>query len=55
MGYIYKITNKINNKCYIGQTIRQPRLRFWEHTTKTKNIVILYTHIRCNSAIVEPY
>lgn len=27
----YKITNKVNNKCYIGQTIRDPEIRFREH------------------------
>lgn len=28
---IYKITNKINNKCYIGQTIKSAEERWWEH------------------------
>ena len=28
---IYKITNKINNKCYIGQTIKSPEERQKEH------------------------
>ena len=28
MGYIYKITNKINGKCYIGQTIKDYEERF---------------------------
>ena len=28
---IYKITNLINNKCYIGQTIKQPEERWKEH------------------------
>ena len=28
---IYKITNKINNKCYIGQTIKDPETRWKEH------------------------
>lgn len=28
---IYKITNIINNKCYIGQTIKQPEKRWKEH------------------------
>lgn len=28
---IYKITNKINNKCYIGQTIKAPEVRWKEH------------------------
>jgi group I intron endonuclease len=30
-GSIYKITNKINGKCYHGQTIRDPIVRFNEH------------------------
>lgn len=30
MGYIYKITNKINGHMYIGQTMREPSKR-WEH------------------------
>ena len=28
---IYKITNKINNKCYIGQTIKTAEERWKEH------------------------
>ena len=31
MGYIYKITNKINNKIYIGQTNRTIEIRWKEH------------------------
>lgn len=31
MGYIYKITNKINNKEYIGYTSRSIEKRFQEH------------------------
>ena len=30
MGYIYRITNTINNKIYIGQT-KNYKKRFWEH------------------------
>lgn len=30
MGYIYKITNTVNNKCYIGQTIQDDVQRRWE-------------------------
>lgn len=28
---IYKITNKLNNQCYIGKTQRSFTLRWWEH------------------------
>lgn len=30
-GYIYRITSKITNKSYIGQTIRDPSIRFIEY------------------------
>ena len=31
MGYIYKITNTLNNKIYIGQTIKTVQERFTQH------------------------
>ena len=31
MGYIYKITNKVNGKIYIGQTIRSVEQRWKDH------------------------
>lgn len=31
MPYIYKITNNVNNKIYIGKTIRSLKVRFKEH------------------------
>lgn len=31
MGFIYKITNNINGKCYIGQTIKKPERRINRH------------------------
>ena len=31
MGYIYKITNKVNNKVYIGQTVKTVEKRFQQH------------------------
>ncbi len=36
MGYIYKITNKINKKIYIGQTKKTIEERFQEHLKKAK-------------------
>ena len=37
MGYIYKITNKINNKKYIGKTeYAEPIKRFKEHISDSK-------------------
>ena len=37
MGYIYKITSKINNKIYIGKTTRNPEMRWKEHIRDSKN------------------
>lgn len=31
MGYIYKITNQINNKVYVGQTVKSLQKRFTQH------------------------
>lgn len=31
VGYIYKITNKITMKSYVGQTIKPPLFRWWQH------------------------
>lgn len=41
--FIYKITNKINNKVYIGQSIRPIEKRFQRHINDAKNN-ILDTH-----------
>ena len=31
MGFIYKITNTINQKCYVGQTVKTLEKRFSQH------------------------
>lgn len=40
-GYIYKITNSINEKVYIGQTIRSVKQRFKEHFHPSSGCVFL--------------
>ena len=39
-GYIYLLTNTINNKVYVGQTIRTISVRVWEHFNKQKKYAI---------------
>jgi group I intron endonuclease len=48
-GIIYKITNKINNKIYIGQTISSMNHRWHQHKTSAK--IDLDKKTRINSAI----
>ena len=36
MAYIYKITNKINGKSYIGQTVSKVSIRFNQHVNYAK-------------------
>ena len=36
MGYIYKITNEVNGKCYIGKTERTVQTRWAEHTQPSR-------------------
>ena len=40
-GFISKITNKLNNKVYIGQTIQKPIERFYQHCAKKCDKYIL--------------
>lgn len=47
MHYIYKITNLINNKVYIGQTV-QPKIRWSKHKSDARNKPIQYIHHAMN-------
>ena len=38
--FIYKITNKINGKCYVGQTTQAVEHRFYEHCYKNSKSAI---------------
>ena len=40
MGYIYRITNSVNNKVYIGQTINDPEKRWKDHKKNVKELSI---------------
>lgn len=47
MGYIYKITNIINNKIYIGQTKNSPKRRWIEHKRDYKEgVTYLYNAMK---------
>ena len=45
-GFIYKITNKINGKSYIGQTIQNVKERFYQHcaTKCSQSILNMVIH-----------
>ena len=43
-GRIYQITNKINNKKYIGKTIKSLSTRFYNHCYSSKNGSTTYFH-----------
>ena len=40
-GFTYKITNKINDKSYIGQTIQNVKERFYQHCATKCNQAVL--------------
>ena len=48
MGFIYKITNEINNKIYIGQTKKTIEERFAAHIQKAKNHTNRYLYDAMN-------
>ena len=49
-GFIYKITNKINGKSYIGQTIQNVKERFYQHcaTKCSQSILNMVIHKAIN-------
>jgi len=44
--YIYRIINKINNKTYIGQTVKELRERFSQHCNDSSNCTLLKKAIK---------
>ncbi len=53
-GYIYKIENKMNGKCYIGQSI-SPKVRWSRHKYNCKNNVSTYLYEDMRKDGVENY
>ena len=45
MSIIYKITNRLNNKCYIGQTTQEPNVRWKQHVKPKKYKCAIYSAI----------
>jgi len=46
MGYIYTITNKIDNKIYVGQTVRDLEARWKDHLKKRSNCRYLHSALK---------
>ena len=46
MGYIYLISNDVNDKKYVGQTIRDIYVRFDEHCFDSRSTSIIHTAIQ---------
>lgn len=55
MGYIYKITNTVNNKVYIGQTTRTITERYEEHLNHASNSVNRHLYDAMNHYGVESF
>ena len=57
MAYIYKITNGINNKVYVGQTIKTPNQRFAHHIYNVNRLLeepsLAQTNRRYNMPILR--
>ena len=55
MGYIYKITNNVNGKIYIGQTSKTVQERFNAHISKAKAHVNRYLYDAMNHYGIENF
>lgn len=55
LGYIYVITNKINNKKYIGKTMRDPFLRWKEHLKQSKKDIKSPLYLAINKYGVQNF
>lgn len=52
IGYIYKVTNKVNGKIYIGQTIQSVKDRWYRHCAK-KNLSKAEMNMHIKRAILK--
>lgn len=55
MGFIYKITNQKNNKCYIGQTTQTLEQRFQQHIYNAKKHINRYLYDAMNKYGIENF
>lgn len=55
IGYIYKFQNKINGKCYIGQTTRPINERVWQHLKGAQKRNKVYFHNALNKYGIENF
>lgn len=55
MGFIYKITNNINGKCYIGKTERNIQIRWKEHLKNRKALTHLPLYKAFNKYGIENF
>ena len=46
MGYIYKITNKIDGKSYVGQSLNDPKIRWKQHFRENSGCICLRNAIQ---------